>query len=340
MPVGISTTVNGYIENSNAGELYTDYKSESKPSYKEGRLFYDTTDHSLAYYNDSMGVSANICRELLIRVYNDSGSDMVDGQLVYINSAVPGWPTVRLAKADAEVTSQTTLGMVTNAIPNGSYGYVCENGVVHDINTNAYTAGTQLYLSKDTAGAYTDVAPLQPNYVVVIGTVLNQGTTDGQVFVHISKKAWFPSLELVEPSASITLPTTATVFSPAGMTVVYNDGFSYDIATGVITINQSGPYSFSITFNAFPPSSNKQIYFYAEAQPAGGSWTPIVYSGKQLELPNATETQVLVTASKYFATGSKLRFYIWGSAVNVLLKTSYLDGLTNVYKPAFRLQMA
>ena len=116
--------------------------------------------------------------------------------------------------------------------------------------------------------------------------------------------------------------------------------FSYDVSTGVITFNVSGSYAISMSYNAQPPSSNKQIYFYAETKPSGGSWTPITYSGRQLDLPNSVETQVVVTAAKYFAMGSQLRFHIWGSASGIAMKTSYLDGLTTVYKPAFRCQIA
>lgn len=147
-------------------------------------------------------------------------------------------------------------------------------------------------------------------------------------------------MEIVDASASITLPTTDSIFIPPSVTTVFANEISYDSATGIIYITHASTYSFSITFNVTPPSSNKTMYFYAEAMPLGGSWTPIEYSGKQLELPNAAETQVLVTASKYYGDSSKLRFHVWGNAANIHLVTSNLDGLTTVKKPAFRMQMA
>lgn len=337
----ISQSTNTPVRNSTGKESTLAFSTDATaPPHEEGVVFYDEVDHSLCYYNDATGVTVNLGREMLVRVRNNTGADLVDGQIVYISGADASWPIVSLAKADTAAASQTTLGMVTSYIVAGGYGYVCVNGVVHDLDTHLYAAGSQLYLSDTTAGAFTDVAPLQPYYEVAIGTVLTSDATAGKVFVHISKKPWHPSLELVDAEATHTLPTTATIFAPAAMTVIYNDGFTYDTANGVITINTSGSYSFSITFNAVPPSSNKQIFFYAEAKPRGGSWAPVTYSGKQLELPNATETQVMVTASKYFPVGSQLRFYIWGSAAGVLLQTTYLDGLTTVYKPAFRMQMA
>ena len=147
-------------------------KTSANPPHAEGTLFYDWADHSLSYYNEAEGVTANICRETLVRVYNNTASPLIDGQLVYINGANTGWPTVALAKADAAATSQSILGMVTNPIAVHEYGYVTITGVVHDLDTHLYAAGTTLYLSATTAGGWTSVAPLQPNYVVEIGTVI------------------------------------------------------------------------------------------------------------------------------------------------------------------------
>ena len=310
------------------------------PIHQEGRLFYDKNDHSLAYYNDASDVTVNIGREQLVRVYNNTGSTLTNGKVVYVNNASSGWPTVTLAQADSSVASQSTLGLVTADILNGGYGYVCTNGVVNGLNTSSYAPGTRLYLSATSAGDWTSTAPLQPNYVVELGIVVNQDASVGRIFVRIDKRDWFPNIEIRDTSASITLPTTPTVFKPA--TVASNNGFSYDSSTGILTVNESGSYSVMIQFNAQPSASNKNIYFYAEDSTDGGStWTITRYSGRQLELVNAVETQVQINAARYYATGTKLRFYIWGDAT-ITLKTTDLPGTTagTVTKPAYRFLMA
>lgn len=322
----------------------TDYvefgKRQDHPAWVEGRLYYDYTDHSLAYYNDASDVNVNIGREQLVRVYNTTGSALLNGQLVYISGATTGWPTVTLAQANTKAGSQSTLGMITADIPNGQYGYVCVSGIVNGLNTSAYAPGTRLYLSAGTAGAWTSTPPLQPNYVVEIATVVEQDATIGRLFIHIDKQAWFPNIEIRDTSASIVLPTTPTVFKPA--TVANNDGFTYDATTGILTINESGSYAISIQFNAKPSASNKNIYFYAEDSSDGGTtWNITRYSGRQLELINGVETQVNVNSARYYATGTKLRFYIWGDAT-VTLYTTDLPGTTpgTVTKPAYRFLMA
>lgn len=312
----------------------------SAPPQREGRVFYDKSTYSLAYYNENPDVTVNIGREQLVRVYNNTGSALLNGKMVYINGASNNWPTITLAKADTKIDSQSTLGMVTADLPNGQYGYVCTSGIVNGLNTSSYAPGTELYLSATSAGDWTSIAPLQPNYVVGIATVVTQDASIGRVLVHVDKRDWFPNVEIRDTSASITLPTTPTVFKPA--TVASNNGFSYDSSTGVLTVNESGSYSVMIQFNAQPSASNKNIYFYAEDSTDGGStWTITRYSGRQLELINAVETQVQINAARYYATGTKLRFYIWGDST-VTLKTTDLPGTTagTVTKPAYRFLMA
>ena len=320
---------------------YTDFGlRQDHPAWKEGRLYYDYSDHSLAYYNDDGGVNVNIGREQLVRIYNSTGSTLLNGQLTYISGATSGWPTVTLAKADTKIASQATLGMITADIAAGQYGYVCVSGIVNDLNTSAYAPGTRLYLSATTAGAVTSTPPLQPNYVVEVATVVDQNATTGRLFIHIDKQAWFPYVEIRDTSATITLPTTPTVFKPS--TTVVNDGFAYDNTTGILTINESGSYAISIQFNAKPSASNKNIYFYAEDSTDGGTtWNITRYSGRQLELVNAVETQVNINSARYYATGTKLRFNIWGDAT-VTLYTTDLPGTTpgTVTKPAYRFLMA
>ena len=310
------------------------------PNHAEGTLFYDWATYSLAYYNENSDVTVNIGREQLVRVYNLTGSTLSNGQVVYINGASGGWPTATLAKANSNVDSQSTLGIVTADIPTGTHGYVCVAGIVNGINTADYPAGTRLYLSASSFGSFTSTPPLQPNYVVEVATVVESNASTGRVLVHVDKRNWFPNAEIRDTSSSITLPTTPTIFKASSAVTV--QGFTYDLSTGVLTVGESGSYAIAIQFNAQPSASNKNVYFYAEDSTDGGStWNVTRYSGRELQLPNSVETQVNINAARYYATGTKLRFYIWGDAT-VYLKTSDLPGTTpgTVTKPAYRFSMA
>lgn len=338
----LSQSTNTPVRNSTGKEQFIDFSGQSS-THLEGRLFYDTEDHSLAYYNENANITANICREELVRVHNGTGADIADGTMVYINATPTlGWPGVSLAKADTFLTAHSTLGMTTCPIPNGQYGYVCTSGVVHGLDTHTFADGSSVYLSETTAGAITATPPLQPNYVVEIGTVVYSASVDGRIYIKIDKKPWYPTIELRDTSASIVLPTTPTLFKPSSMTTVRTDGFTYDTANGVIHINTSSSYAISHLFNAEPSAANKNIYFYAEESYDGGStWTISRYSARQLQLPNAQPTQVVIPAARYYPVNTALRYYIWGDAT-VTLKSIDLPGTTagTVTLAAYRCMMA
>ena len=310
------------------------------PTYQQGRVFYDNVNKALAYYNDASDVVVQVGQENIVRVYNNTGSTILNGKVCYINGASGAFPTVALAKADSSTTSQATLGICTADIPTGEYGYITTDGIVHDINTNGMTAGASVYLSDATAGAFTMTAPLQPSYAIIVGYVTEVSATTGAVYVHIDRLPWFPNGEIRLTAASTTLPTTPTVF--IAPSVISQQGMSYDNATGVLTINTSGSFTLSHTFNCEPSASNKNVYFYVEESTDGGStWTIARYSARELKLPNATLTQLVIVGSRYYAMGTKIRYYLWGDAT-VYLKTADLTGTTpgTVTLPAYRLTLA
>jgi hypothetical protein len=163
---------------------YQDYDNTvGAPTYVEGRVFYDPVDHTLAYYNDVAGITVNVGQEQILRVRNATGSTITNGSVVYINGANGTRPTVALAKADAEVTSSTVIGVATQDITNNTDGYITVNGLVHDLDTSAFTAGDAVYLSAATAGAYTNVKPVAPNHAVQIGFVTRVNPTQGVILV-------------------------------------------------------------------------------------------------------------------------------------------------------------
>lgn len=307
------------------------------PQHQEGLLFYDNFDHSLAYYNEEENVTVNIGREMLVRVYNTSGALLTDGDVVYISGTDTNFPGVVKADASTKATSEAILDIVTAPLAANTYGYVCVSGLVSGLNTSAYATGTILYLS-ETTGMLTDIPPIQPAYVVEMCTVVLSDAVNGRVYVRVDKKDWFPSIELLNINATVVLPTTPVVFKAT--TIAQNDGFTYDLATGVMTTLVSSSYSLNLKFNAQPSSSNKYIYFYAE-EDIGAGWVIDQYSARKLELVNQTETEVVIGVSHYYATGTKIRYYVWGDET-ITLKTTNLPGTTagTVTVPAFKLQMA
>ena len=149
-----------------------------------GQIAWNDGEGCLEYLLKGGNVNLQIGQETVLQITNNTGSTLSDGQLVYISGSSGQLPTVTLANANSEATSSKTIGMVTESILNGSNGFITTNGIVHGLNTIAYSAGTGLWL--DTiAGNYSSTKPTSPNHGVFIGWVVRSHATNGSIYVHI-----------------------------------------------------------------------------------------------------------------------------------------------------------
>jgi hypothetical protein len=162
---------------------YEDWIGIAAPSYAEGRLWYDSTAHSLAYYNDSSADPVHIGQDLQIKVINNTGATIANGSPVYITGTSSGqtYPNVALAKADVAATS-SVIGLINGTIPNGSIGYVTAQGGIDDVNTSTYTVGQVLYLSPYSAGQLMNTIP-PTGITVQVGVVSFVNSTTGKIYV-------------------------------------------------------------------------------------------------------------------------------------------------------------
>ena len=153
--------------------------------------------------------------------------------------------------------------------------------------------------------------------------------------VYVPSAVTKPYFEGLNTSATITLPTTATVFVIP--TVMSNSGFIYNNTTGVIQFTQAGNYALEIMVNAQPSSANKNMYFYGEVN-LGSGWTPVRYSGRTIPLLNIGQQQFNITSVNYWPVGAQVRIYLWGDAT-ITLKTADVDSTPSgtVTMPAIRL---
>jgi len=164
-----------------------DFKlSLSTPTHQEGRVYWDDDDKTLTAMMEVSGVSLQIGQEMHLRAKNESGAQIDNGKVVYISGASGHRPTIGLAKADSDATSNgKTIGLATHNISNNSTGYVTTSGYVRDVNTSAWAEGTSLYLSAATAGALTSTIPTAPNRKIKVGCVMYQHATEGIILVYI-----------------------------------------------------------------------------------------------------------------------------------------------------------
>jgi len=160
-----------------------DLTPQTAPSYLRGRVWYDSTNETISFYDNISGTSVQISQEELVRARNSTGSTILNGAVVYISGAQGQNPRISLARANAENTSRV-IGMATHDIANNSVGKVCTFGIVGDLNTSSYNEGDVLYLSSSSAGGLTTTRPSAPNQAVMVGTVVHAAITDGKILVH------------------------------------------------------------------------------------------------------------------------------------------------------------
>jgi ribosomal protein L35AE/L33A len=160
------------------------------PVTTSGTLAFAFAGNSTQYVNGAGNLVTfpgviNEAQNLITEVYNKTGATLTKGTVVYINGGQGNLPTITKALASADATSAQTYGIVRNDITNNNNGYVVVAGRISDLDTQAYTEGTQLYLSSTTAGTYTSTKQYAPNHLVYVGVVVRAHPTQGVVEVKI-----------------------------------------------------------------------------------------------------------------------------------------------------------
>lgn len=157
--------------------------SPATPSTAEGALYYDSTNKALAVKNDEADVTLQVGQESWVRVYNDSGATIFNGEVVYASGKedVEDRLTIAKAQADADTTSKV-IGFATHDIENATFGWVTQFGYIGDVNTSSFADGASIWLSATTAGAITDTQPESPDNAVFLGYVVDSAIS-GNLFI-------------------------------------------------------------------------------------------------------------------------------------------------------------
>jgi hypothetical protein len=146
---------------------------------------WDDGEGTLSLLMKGGGTTQVIGAQEYARVYNDTGSQLTKGQVVYISGAQGNRIAVKLARADQETTSRATIGLAAESIAAGAEGFVLTSGALYKLNTLGLTQGQPIYLSAATAGAYTTTAPASPNHLVVLGWIERVHATVGSIYIKV-----------------------------------------------------------------------------------------------------------------------------------------------------------
>ena len=180
---GATSNVNLGERGLTTGFLGFDLTPTGTPS-TVGTMYWDPAYRTASLVTGTGATTIQIGQEEVVLVHNNTGSALTDGQVVYVTGSTGNLPSVSLADASSETTSAATLGVVTETIANGADGFVTLSGIVNGLNTLAYTEGDILWLS-ETAGQFTNVKPISPAHLVLIGYVIKRAGGNGSIFVKI-----------------------------------------------------------------------------------------------------------------------------------------------------------
>lgn len=226
-------------------------------SVNVGQLSWDTAVSTLTVGLNA-NVSLHIGQDSLSWVRNDSGVALRLGQAVYISGAqgTRAAGAVRLAEANAEVSSEATIGLMADYVGVNGTGFMTQRGQLSGIDTGMYANGDVLYLSTTVPGGYSTVQPSAPNHLVRIGWVSRSHNTQGSIFVSVYNYPEFAELSDV----GITAPANNDILA-------YNTAASYWENRSIATISQLAPW-IDISANTTAVDGNKFL-----ANTSGGTFT-------------------------------------------------------------------
>ena len=239
--VGIGTTTPSYpleVEGYVGADAIQFDLDPTIAEHAEGLLHWNSDDGTLEVGMPGGEVKLQVGQEILVRG-KAIGSDINNGQLVYVSGASGSKPEFTLAKADALATSESTLAMSTEDTSQNSSGYVTAFGLVRDVPvpTATFTAGDTLYLDASTAGAFTNVEPTSPNYAVKIGYVLRAHDTEGVIFISVHPDIW--KTTLVQDYVPYTGATADVDLGNHSLTCGSTQAGQSTIASGLV-VNDGG----------------------------------------------------------------------------------------------------
>jgi hypothetical protein len=220
-----------------------------------------------------------------------AGEAIAKGDLVYVSAwnDANACPEVRKARANA-VATMPCIGIADAAINVSEVGEVYSAGVVTGLDTSAYSAGTKLYVSSSTAGAWTSTRPVGPNVEQKWGVVGYQHATAGTVSVYLGSTHEFSAADKFWYGGTGGLVTEAAITSQSRTLLAR--------ATAAL---QRGDLA------AAPLAAVRHVFWPAGAMIPRGAWTRALRTYFTTPTDSIRQPTNMGTGSAIWRTGTKVR---------------------------------
>jgi hypothetical protein len=240
------------------------------PAPTGGTVYFDSNENALSYkpITPSNDVTVNLGQESLIRFYNDLGFQINNGQALHISGATSGTPTVSLAVGTGGDAVQFQVsGIATHDVPDSTYGFMTEFGVVRDINLTAFTLGQQVYLSQTTPGGFDSYSNLSfTGRTCEIGHVLDNSSL-GKLQVTILNEIEGTIITTQENNILAGNNSSTGVFQFSGLSITAPSATTFNVGAveGWIIDNITSPSNPTIKLIIYPGSTGNTALYVSSA---------------------------------------------------------------------------
>lgn len=208
---------------------YIQFANGSAVALAAGRMWYDGTTGSLNFGMGGGNITQQVGEEIF--VYGKASAAITEGQLVMKTGVVGASGVITFAPTSANITDDNVIiGIATENIALNGFGRVTAFGVVHGINTSAFTDGATLwYDPTSSTGGMTATKPSAPNVKCEVGIVINAGSgSSGSIQVEI-----IHGTKLGGSDSNVGFGTLAN-----GDLIQYNSSLGYwtNVATSTVSV--------------------------------------------------------------------------------------------------------
>lgn len=150
------------------------------------KMFWDDTAKTPA-----VGLNSNVTLQIgqEIHYYVKATAAVTNGDVVMFTGAVgaSGQLTVAPATGLTPTTAYYVMGVATEDIALGSFGYITHFGIVRGLNTSggaeSWADGELLYYNPSVTGGLTKTVPTAPNAIILVAAVVRAHATTGMLMV-------------------------------------------------------------------------------------------------------------------------------------------------------------